>query len=924
MTLTSVSAFRHTDADLQGDHDGTQAPLSIIRTVEKAKQLGMRVDFTLGTGWPYGGPWIPIELSSQCIKMSAEDVVGPVEYGVTVPGGLGEREKLVGLFAAQALGSEDVLDPATLHDLTPYLRYSDPKYWAVVRPPAGWPVPPGRWKIISMKQVPTRQAVRCASLGDEGLVLDHFSRKALERHLDVVGGAFKKAVGDEFGKTVRAVFCDSFEIHLPHQSYYWTSDLLAESQKRKGYDLAPHLPALWFNVGEKTARIRYDFIHVLSQLIMENFFVPLRQWSEENNLKSRVQSHGSIAELLEGYGVNSIGEGEQVNTREPQVSMHRKYASSAGHLYGHPLVSAESFTFLTPPKFPIGSFRYLVNLELMKSVVDPALRDGYTEIINHGYAYNDPDEKTEPFIEMFASSVIRHTEPWWQYYHHFTEYLARSCCLLQQGNFVGDVAVLSPIPDAWSRAGVPETLYWSPEATIRWGELASLIVHSGYDFNLINDKALLEKPKLEGDKLVIGGTEHSALVLPNLTFIPLETLERVRDFCQAGGLVVATERLPEFATGYENFREKDRRVASTVRELFGDVVEKQPQSSHDFGKGKAILVHSLAELPRVLREHIEPDFRLEQPSEAILHLHRRQGEIDFYFVANNSDTAQENAAAFRAGKKIPELWDAETAETRPYPVFEQTAAGVRLPLRLKPYEAAFFTFRPGPEPVHPTETNADEICWSGEGKLRCRLGRNGALTILTNRKGQNRIQREVRELPAPLDISGEWVVTFQAYKFPKLVKRMSSLRSWTEDSDIRHFSGTARYEIEFDIPALYLGEGRVLWLDLGNVADASKVWLNGHEAGVTWKRPHRHEVTRWAQPGNNFLEVRVSNRLINAVSGMKKPDWADRVVEKYAGYNERHLWYEIVVREYGYQDLPPAGLLGPARLVPMRELEISV
>src|SRR5438093_234246 len=56
-------------------------------TVEKAKQLGMRVDFTLGTGWPYGGPWIPIELSSQCIKMSAEDVVGPVEYGVTVPGG---------------------------------------------------------------------------------------------------------------------------------------------------------------------------------------------------------------------------------------------------------------------------------------------------------------------------------------------------------------------------------------------------------------------------------------------------------------------------------------------------------------------------------------------------------------------------------------------------------------------------------------------------------------------------------------------------------------------------------------------------------------------------------------------------------------------------------------------------------------------
>lgn len=156
------------------------------------------------------------------------------------------------------------------------------------------------------------------------------------------------------------------------------------------------------------------------------------------------------------------------------------------------------------------------------------------------------------------------------------------------------------------------------------------------------------------------------------------------------------------------------------------------------------------------------------------------------------------------------------------------------------------------------------------------------------------------------------------------MKRVNSFGSWTEDSDVRHFSGNAKYEIEFDIPAVYLGEGRVLWPDLGNVTDASKVWLNGREAGITWKRPHRHEVTRWAQPGNNFLEVRVSNRLINTVSGMKKPDWADRVVEKYAGYNERHLWYEIVVKEYGYRDLLAAELLGPARLVPMRELEISI
>ena len=429
-------------------------------TVQKAKELGLRIDFMLGTGWPYGGPWITPELASTCIVRSVDDVMGPDRYGVKIPGEVGEHEKLIALFAARTVGSDEVLDPRSIVDLRPYLRYTDRNFWAVVRQAVGWEVPEGRWKIIALKQAPTRQAVRVASVGDEGFVLDHLSRKALERHIEVVGGALKKVAGDEFGKTVRAMFCDSFEIEVPLESYYWTDDYLEEFRKRKGYDLAPHLLALWYDVGEKTPYLRHDFVHVLSQLIMDNFFIPLRAWCEKNNLISRVQAHGSVGELLQSYASNSVGEGEQVTLREPQVSVHRKNATSSAHIYGKPLVSAESFTFLSAPGYP-SSYRYVVNLEIMKMVLDPALRDGYQEIINHGYTYNDPDDNTEPFHEMFASSVIRHTEPWWQYYHHFTSYVARCCSLLSQGRFVGDIAVLSPIPDSWSKVGPALGKDWS-------------------------------------------------------------------------------------------------------------------------------------------------------------------------------------------------------------------------------------------------------------------------------------------------------------------------------------------------------------------------------------------------------------------------------------------------------------------------------
>jgi len=893
-------------------------------TVQKAKELGLRIDFMLGTGWPYGGPWITPELASKCIMRSVDEVVGPDRYGVKIPGEIGEHDKLVGLFAARTVGSDEVLDPTSIVDLRPYLRPTDSRYWAVARQAVGWQVPEGRWKIIAIKQAPTRQAVRVASLGDEGFVLDHLSRKALDRHIEVVGGALKNVAGEEFGKTVRAMFCDSFEIIVPMGSYYWTDDCLEEFKKRKGYDLQPHLLALWYDVGEATPHLRHDFVNVLSQMIMDNFFIPLREWCEQNKLISRVQSHGSVGELLQSYASNSIGEGEQVTLREPQVSAHRKLATSSAHIYGKPMTSAESFTFLSAPGYP-SSYRYVVNLEILKYVLDPGLRDGYQEIINHGYTYNDPNDDTEPFHEMFASSVIRHTEPWWQYYNQFSSYVARCCSLLSQGRFVGDVAILSPIEDSWSKISPTTNHDWDPQTAIKWGEVAPLTVRSGFDFNFVNDQVLVERSSLENGKLVIEKMEHSVLVLPRMTYVALPTLQRARDFCQAGGTVIAVERLPESATGFIGYEENGGKVRSIIAEMFGTIPINDSIVRNKFGQGQAVLIRNEADLPKILREHLQPDFALDRPVETVLHLHRRTEDTDVYFVTNRSEFYQENSALFRTSRKSVELWDAETGEARPVANYSVEARGVRVPFRLKPYESVFYIFKDAPEPAHVVESNADAVTVAGEGKVICTTANNGTIYILTGGASKpGRHEMLVKDLPAPLEISGEWLVTFQAYKFNKLVKKMGVLHSWSDDADTRNFSGTARYELEFEIPQILLASGRRITLDLGTVADASKVWLNSTQAGVTWKRPHVHDVTKMVKPGKNFIEVRVSNRLINEVAGMKRPAWADKVVEKYSGYNERPLWYEIVSREYGTENIPPAGLIGPVKLVFAQEIEFEV
>src|SRR5438270_12427662 len=45
--------------------------LEMLRfTGEKAKEIGLRMDLTLGSGWPFGGPHIPIELASPRLRVA--------------------------------------------------------------------------------------------------------------------------------------------------------------------------------------------------------------------------------------------------------------------------------------------------------------------------------------------------------------------------------------------------------------------------------------------------------------------------------------------------------------------------------------------------------------------------------------------------------------------------------------------------------------------------------------------------------------------------------------------------------------------------------------------------------------------------------------------------------------------------------------
>ena len=139
-------------------------------------------------------------------------------------------------------------------------------------------------------------------------------------------------------------------------------------------------------------------------------------------------------------------------------------------------------------------------------------------------------------------------------------------------------------------------------------------------------------------------------------------------------------------------------------------------------------------------------------------------------------------------------------------------------------------------------------------------------------------QVHIGDLPVPVEISGDWELSFPpGWGAPDQVT-LAKLISWTDHTNagVKYFSGTAVYHKTIEIPADDLTPGREVWLDLGAVKNLAEVSLNGTPFGVLWKPPFRVNLTGAAQPGKNSLEVKVTNLWPNRLIGDEQlPDDRD-------------------------------------------------
>jgi hypothetical protein len=531
-----------------------------------------------------------------------------------------------------------------------------------------------------------------------------------------------------------------------------------------------------------------------------------------------------------------------------------KFATSAAHLQGRTLVSAESFTWLGE--------HFQVPLSQLKPAADFLFLCGINQLVYHGVPYS-PAEAPWPGWQFYAAVNFSPNGGLWRDLPAFNAYVTRCQSMLQSGTPSNDLLLYFPVHDIW-HSERDLIMPFTTEAQPRWlwptthYQLAMKLWDRGYTFDQASDQ-LLTGAKVEDGQTVLGGHHYRALVVPRCRLMPVETLRTLTELARAGATILFSEALPTDVPGWGNLEERRAEFGKLL-----DEAERRKLGSGQFVVGQAEVLLDGAKVPR------EPMTDL-----GIRFIRRTNADGYVYFLVNG-DRPVDGWISLGRPVKSAVLMD---------PRFEthNGVAAVR------------------------SQDDAAEVY------LQLGPGESCILKTFTERQAQGPTWSYLNSAGDPEPIEGTWKVEF-VDGGPELPASFEAaeLASWTlrDDAEAQRFGGTARYTIEFTLEATPADKWR---LDLGQVCESARVKINGQEVGTLWCKPFQVEVGQFLRPGKNVLEIEVTNLAANRIRDLDR-----RGVNWKYFYDINFVNRDYRPFDASQWPLKESGLLGPVTLEPMQ------
>ena len=724
--------------------------MEMLRFVEKKdKELGIETDMATGTGWPFGGPWVPLS-EAACKAVFVDTMVDVKKKLMDINFTLPEKER----------------NFAKLKVIKAY-------------PVAG---ATKKKRVIALYESRTRQMVKRAAPGGEGYVIDHFDSTAVAHYLAHIDSAFT-ASGTPFPHTF---FNDSYEVYGAN----WTPNLLTEFENMHGYKLQDKFPE--FLDGD--AIVVSDYRETLGEMLLHNFTKQWTAWAHKHGAITRNQAHGSPANLIdcyaavdipeiEGFGLTDFGikglrkDPGKTRPNFSDLSM-LKYAPSAAHITGKKYTSSETFTWLTE--------HFRTSLSQMKPDMDLMFCAGVNHMFFHGTAYS-PKNDPWPGWKFYASIDMSPTNSIWRDAPELMKYITHCQTYLQWGQPDNDFLVYLPVRDMWRTNTKKWLMMFDIHSMAKKApEFIQCILDidkAGFDCDYISDQYLRSCTYKNGMIETAAGTRYKALVIPGNNIMPSDVIQHISQLKAQGAKIIKGDNTEAMAKAAN---------PEMMRKLYG------------------------------------------------LKLIRRSNKYGHhYFIANLTDHDIKAQVPIATGENAA-LWYNPMNGSYHAAVINERG---ELAINLKSGESRILL-----------SAQKESAPWLQDKKLR--MAKTEPQTI---DKGES------------IDLTANtWKLSFTE-EAPKVEETFSlqGLKTWESLSDKAQVTmGTGVYETTFKLSK---EQAKKQWsIDLGDVRESARVYINGHYIGCAWAVPYILHCKDALSKGKNTIRIEVTNLPANRIAALDR------------------------------------------------------
>lgn len=546
-----------------------------------------------------------------------------------------------------------------------------------------WDVPEGDWMVMRFAYVPTGGRTKHGRANLMGLECDKLSAKAVKLQWDNYVGKILDSLKVTDSGHISGVVMDSHEAGAQN----WTDDFIGQFKQRQGYDPTLYLPAMMgFVVDgvEESDGFLFDVRRNIADMMADNYYGTVEKLCSERGLVFTAQAIGNalciVGDPIMAKSKVSKPQGEFWGIH-PNGNYDIKESSSAAHLYGKKIASAEAFT----------DVKFSASLAYIKSLADYAYAFGINEFVICASAY-------QPWLDKIPGSTgggrhyaINRNNTFWEYSAPFWDYQARNSYLMRQGKSAIDLCIY-----LGENAPVKILTYRLPD------------LPGGFDFDAFTAHALHTRMDVSDGKIILpDGISYRMMVLPRNGDITLEALQKIAALVKGGAKIYGPK--PIYSHSGKDVS-KARQYKGLADELWGKT--PGPRGKNTVGKGQVYWGVSLAEA--IEQAGIIPDIQLEKgdtKASMIYFAHRKLADADVYFLDNHKDLKEDNLFTFASKGKQVQLWNTVTGKRFSLPIGKSEEETVSVRLQMQPRESYFviITDREETLPVMSWTSDKDEM-----------------------------------------------------------------------------------------------------------------------------------------------------------------------------------------------------------------------